>query len=85
MSLSVFTIAFVLNFLCPFCLTLCRLSPFLLSYVAFSRPCRLLDFTLTGPCFISVNAQVDTYLCFVVEYIALASNDIIGWLLKELS
>ena len=29
--------------------SLCRLSPFHLSYVAVSRPCRLSEFTLTGP------------------------------------
>ena len=29
--------------------SLCRLSPFHLSYVAVSRPCRLPEFTLTGP------------------------------------
>ena len=43
MSLLVFTIVFLLNFLWPFRLTLCRLSPILLSYVAFPRPCRFLD------------------------------------------
>ena len=29
--------------------SLCHLSPFLLSYVTVSRPCRLLEFTLTRP------------------------------------
>ena len=29
--------------------SLCRLSPFHLSYVAVSRQCRLSEFTLTGP------------------------------------
>ena len=29
--------------------SLCRLSPFHLSYVAVSGPCRLSEFTLTGP------------------------------------
>ena len=51
MSLSVFYYC-----ICP-CLcrcrsfnpSLCRLSPFRLSYVAVSRPCRLSKFTLTGP------------------------------------
>ena len=51
MSLSVFY-----YFICP-CLcrcrsfnpSLCRLSPFRLSYVTVSRPCRLSKFTLTGP------------------------------------
>ena len=62
MSLLVFTIVFLLNFLWPFRLTLCRLSPILLSHVTFLRPCRFLDFTLTAPCYISVSAQLDKYL-----------------------
>ena len=57
-----FTIVFLLNFLWPFRLTLCHLSPILLSHVAFLRPCRFLDFTLTAPCYISVSAQLDKYL-----------------------
>ena len=43
---------FICAFLCcchSFNLSLCRLSPFLLSYVNVSRPCRLSDLTLTGP------------------------------------
>ena len=36
-----------------FNLSLCHLSPFHLSYAAVSRPCRLSEFTLTGPHYMS--------------------------------
>ena len=51
MSLSVFyyCICACLRRCRTFNPSLCRLSPFHLSYVTVSRPCRLSKFTLTGP------------------------------------
>ena len=51
MSLSVFyhCICVCLRRCRSFNPSLCRLSPFHLSYVVVSRPCRLSKFTLTGP------------------------------------
>ena len=51
MSLSVFyyCICACLHRCRSFNPSLCRLAPFHLSYVAVSRPCRLSEFTLTGP------------------------------------
>ena len=51
MSLSVFycCICACLHCCHSFNPSLCCLSPFHLSYVAVSRPCRLSEFTLTGP------------------------------------
>jgi len=55
MSLSVFyhCICACLRHCCSFNLSLCRLLPFHLSYVAVSRPRHLLEFTLTGPFLLS--------------------------------
>ena len=51
MSLSIFyyCIRVCLHRCRSFNPSLCRLWPFHLSYVPVSRPCRLSEFTLTGP------------------------------------
>ena len=54
---------------------LCRLSPFRLSYVAVSSPCRLSKFTLTGPHYLSHLCMGSLLPALLLGLITMTCND----------